>query len=135
MQRCTCDPVGMRRTLVIALALLTLCAPGVALAAGSSYVRDPLSNRLAQKPKTLAFRDVDLTGLRWTHWGWSKAIGRGKASVLLCEPSCAEGRRVRGTVRVVLRKRVAEGDRRVYQCIEARITRVPKAYSRISWQC
>jgi hypothetical protein len=125
----------MRRTFAVALALLVLCAPAAAQAAGSSYVRDPLTNRLAQKPKQLNFRDVDLSGLRWVHWGWSKAIGRGNANVLICEPSCAEGRRVRGKVRVVLRKRVAEGDRRVYQCIEGRITGVPKAYSRISWMC
>ena len=125
----------MRRTFALALALVALCVPTVAQAAGSSYVRDPLTNRLAQKPKTLSFRDVDLTSLRWTHWGWNKAIGRGNANVLICEPSCADGRRVRGKVRVVLRKRTTEGDRRVYQCIEARITGVPKAYSKISWQC
>jgi hypothetical protein len=124
----------MRRTFVLALLVLAVSAP-VAQAAGSSYVRDPLTNELAQKPKTLGFRDVDLSGLRWVHWGWGKAIGRGRANVLICEPSCADGRRVRGKVRVVLRKRVAEGDRRVYQCIEARITGVPKAYSKISWQC
>lgn len=124
----------MRRCILLALALLALAAP-VAAAAGKSYVRDPMSNELSQKPKQLSFRDVDLTGLRWIHWGHSRAIARGNASVLLCEPSCAEGRRVRGKVRVVVRKRVQEGDRRVYQCIEGRLTGVPKAYRRISWMC
>jgi hypothetical protein len=125
----------MRRTFVLALAVLAVSASSVSAAQAASYVRDPMTNRLAQHPKKLMFRDVDLTGLRWIHWGWSRAIARGNANVLVCEPSCAEGRRVRGKVRVVVRKRVREGDRRVYQCIEGRITGVPRAYSRISWMC
>jgi hypothetical protein len=130
-----CDPVRMRRTLVIALVAVAVSAPAASTAQAATYVRDPLTNRLAQRPSKLNFRDVDLTGLRWVHWGWSRAIARGNASVLLCEPSCAEGNRVRGKVRVVVRKRVREGSRRVYRCIEGRITGVPSAYSRISWMC
>ena len=122
------------RRICTALAVLFVFAPAVQ-AAEQSYVRDPLTNRLSQKPKKLSFRDVEVTGLRWVHWGWTRAIGRGTARVLVCEPSCADGRRVRGKVRIVLRKRVVEENRRVYQCIEGRITGVPRAYSRISWQC
>ena len=127
----------MRRSLIIALAVVAVAAPAasVAQAAEKSYVRDPLTNRLKQHPRTMNFRDVDMTGLRWIHWGWSRAIARGSASVLICEPSCAEGHRERGTVRLVVRKRVREGNRRVYQCIEGTITGVPRAYSRISWMC
>ena len=55
--------------------------------------------------------------------------------MLICEPSCADGHRERGKVRVVLSKRVVEGDKRVYRCIEGRIKGLPKAYSRISWRC
>lgn len=124
----------MRRAFLAALAVLAVSAPA-AQAAEKSYVRDPLSNRLAQKPKQLNFRDVDLSGLRWVHWGWSRAIARGNASVLICEPSCAEGHRERGKVRVVVRKRKREDGRLVYQCIEGRITGVPRAYARISWMC
>jgi hypothetical protein len=126
----------MRRSLVAALAVVAVSAPATsAQAAQKSYVRDPLSGKLAQHPKKLNFRDVDITGLRWVHWGWSRAIGKGRASVLVCEPSCADGRRVRGKVRIVVRKRVTEGDRRVYQCIEGRLTGVPSAYRRISLGC
>ena len=126
----------MRRSFSVALAAVVLgLVPGVAQSAEKSYVRDPLTSKLAQKPKRLNFRDVDLTSLRWVHWGWSKAIARGNANLLICEPSCAEGRRVRGKVRVVVSKRVTEGDKRVYQCIAGRITGVPRAYSRISWMC
>src|SRR5918995_1702424 len=126
----------MRRSFSVALAAVVLgLVPGVAQSAEKSYVRDPLTSKLAQKPKKLSFRDVDLTSLRWVHWGWSRAIARGNANLLICEPSCAEGRRVRGKVRVVVSKRVTEGDKRVYLCIAGRITGVPRAYSRISWMC
>lgn len=126
----------MRRSFSVALVAVVLgLVPGIAQSAEKSYVRDPLTSKLAQKPKQLNFRDVDLTSLRWVHWGWSRAIARGNANLLICEPSCAEGRRVRGKVRVVVSKRVTEGDKRVYQCIAGRITGVPRAYSRISWMC
>ena len=127
----------MRRSFVVALAALAVSgsAAGSAQAADPTYVRDPLTDRLAQKPKKLTFRDLDMTSLRWIHWGRSRAIARGNANLLICEPNCADGRRVRGKVRVVVRKRVQEGDRRVYQCIEGRITGVPRKYSRVSWMC
>ncbi|MBE2315781.1 hypothetical protein DVA67_007325 [Solirubrobacter sp. CPCC 204708] len=125
----------MRRTLAAALTVVAVSAPGIAHAAEKSYVRDPMTGRLAQKPRKVDFRDVNLTGLRWIHWGWTKAIARGNARVLVCEPSCADGYVVRGKVRLVVRKRVVEGDRRVYQCIEGRITGVPRSVSRISWMC
>jgi hypothetical protein len=127
----------MRRSFSVALAVLVAfsAVPSATQAAAKSYVRDPLTSKLAQKPQKLKFRDVDLTSLRWVHWGWSKAIARGNANLLICEPSCADGRRVRGKVRVVVSRRVTEVDKRVYQCIEGRITGVPRAYSRISWMC
>jgi len=125
----------MRRSLVVAVAAAVLCVPSLAQAADATYVRNPLTGRLAQHPRKLNFRDVDLTGLKWVQWGQTKAIGRGNASVLICEPSCADGHRVRGTVRLVLRKRVMDGNRRVYQCIDGTISGVPKAYSKISWGC
>jgi hypothetical protein len=124
----------MRRTLVIAVALLTLLAPA-AQAADPSYVRDPLTNRLHQRPSKINFRDVDITSLKWTHWGWTKAIAHGNANVLICEPSCADGRRVKGKVRVVVSKRVQDGNRRVYTCIKGTVSGVPKAYQRISFGC
>jgi hypothetical protein len=124
----------MRRTLIAALSAYAL-VPAVAQAADPVYVRDPLTSKLHQRPKQVNFSDADLTGLKWIHWGKAKAIGRGRASVLVCEPSCADGHRERGTVRVVLSKRTTDGDRRVYACIRATVKGVPKAYSKISWMC
>jgi hypothetical protein len=125
----------MRRFLVVAVLALATLVPSLAHAADPVYLRDPMTDRLAQHPRKVFFRDVDITGLKWIHWGRAKAIARGNASVLICEPSCAAGQRERGKVRLVARKRVMDGDRRVYRCIEGRITGVPKAYSRISWMC
>jgi hypothetical protein len=125
----------MRRCILVLVLALFAFAPSLAHAAEKIYVRDPLTNKAHQRPKTVSFRDVDLTGLKWIHWGNLRAIGRGKANVLICDTSCADGHRVRGTVRLVLRKRVMDGNRRVYQCIDGTISGVPKAYSKISWGC
>lgn len=124
----------MRRSLLVAVAVLLLFAP-VAQAADAVYLRDPLTNRLHQHPRKVNFRDVDITGLKWVHWGKWRAIARGNASVLICEPTCAAGHRERGKVRLVVSKRVMDGDKRVYQCLKGTLTGVPKAYSRISWGC
>jgi hypothetical protein len=125
----------MRRLIVLVLAVAAVWGPSAAQAADPVYVRDPISNRLHQHPGKLTFRDADLTRLKWIHWGRAKAIARGKASVLICEPNCAAGHRVRGKVRLVLSKRVTEDGKRVYRCIKGRLTGVPKAYSRISFGC
>jgi len=124
----------MRRSLAVAVAACAF-APSLAHAADPVYVRDPLTSKLHQRPHTVNFNDVDLTGLKWIHWGQAKAIGKGRANVLVCEPNCAGGHRDRGTVRLVLSKRSTDGGKRVYQCIKGTVKGVPKAYSRISWGC
>ena len=124
----------MRRSLAVAVAVCAL-APGVAHAADPLYVRDPLTNKLAQRPSKILFRDADLTSLSWRHWGWSRAIAHGKANVLICDPTCAGGHRVNASVRVVVSRRKTENGKRVYQCIRGTVSGVPRAYSRISWQC
>ena len=123
------------RAVVSAAVALAFAGPVAAQAAGASYVRDPLTNKLGQHPSKILFKDVDLTSLKWTHWGWSRAIARGQANVLICDPSCAEGHRVRTTARVVVSKRKTENGKRVYQCIRGTINGVAYPYNRISWQC
>jgi hypothetical protein len=124
------------RAVVFAAVALALGGPAVAAeAAGRTYVRNPLTNKLAQRPHTINFRDADLTSLKWTHWGWSRAIAHGKASVLVCTPNCAAGHRERGTVRLVLSRKQTENGKRVYQCIRGTISGVAPPNNRISWQC
>jgi len=124
----------MRRSLAVAVAVLAVSAP-IAQAADPVYVRDPLSNKLSQHPRKLSFSDVDMTGLKWIHWGQAKAIAKGKANVLICDPNCAGGHRETHKVRVVVSKRTTEDGKRVYRCIAGKVSGVPKAYSRISWMC
>jgi hypothetical protein len=107
----------------------------VAAAAGKVYVRDPLTGRLAQRPRTIAFSDVTITRLRWSHWGARAATARGRARVNLCDPSCAAGRTASGPIRVTVRHRVRGHGRRVYRCIEGTISGVPAAARRVSWMC
>jgi hypothetical protein len=126
----------MRRFLVVVvLAVAAVAGPGVAQAADPVYVRNPITNRLHQHPKRLDFRDVDMTSLKWIHWGKAKAIARGKANVLICDPSCGAGHREKGKLRLVLSKRADEGGKRVYQCIKGTITGVPRGYNKISFGC
>jgi hypothetical protein len=123
------------RAVVFAAVALAFAGPVAAQAAGASYVRDPLTNKLAQRPSKILFKDADLTSLSWSHWGWSRAIAHGKANVLICEPSCAGGHRVNASVRVVVSRRKTENGKRVYQCIRGTISGVSYPYNRISWQC
>lgn len=99
------------------------------------YVRDPLTNRLAQHPRTITFRDADLTRLRWSNWGAEQTTARGRARVLVCEPSCAEGHRVSGSVRLTLRRRAREDGQRIYRCVQGRVRGVPADVQRFSWNC
>jgi hypothetical protein len=123
------------RAVVFAAVGLVLAGPVAAQAAGASYVRDPMTNKLHQRPSKILFRDADLTSLSWKHWGWSRAIARGRVSVLICDPNCAAGHRVNTSVRVVVSRRKTENGKRVYQCIRGTISGVSYPYNRISWQC
>ena len=119
---------------VVAIAaILVVTLP--ARAASPVYVRDPFSIRLARHPRTIRFRDVDLTRLRWSNWGKTRATAKGRANVLVCDPTCADGRRIPGSAAVTVRRRGRQGTRLVYRCIEGRLTGVPAEVRRISWDC
>ena len=45
------------RAVVFAAVGLALAGPAATEAAGASYVRDPMSNKLHQRPSTITFRD------------------------------------------------------------------------------
>src|SRR5690349_7551562 len=123
------------RAVVFAAVGLALAGPVAAEAAGASYVRDPMSNKLHQRPSKITFRDSDLTSLHWSHWGWSRTIANGNANVLICEPNCAAGHRERHKVRLVVSQKKTENGKRVYQCIRGTISGLAYPYNRISWMC
>jgi hypothetical protein len=84
------------------------------LAAGQIAVVD-LSNRAGIEPATMDVnREQTLDALRWSGWGNPRATGRGKVDTLICDPTCATGRRERSTAVIVLSKPRRCGNRHFY---------------------
>jgi hypothetical protein len=74
------------------------------LAAGQIAVVD-LANRAGIEPAQLDVNaEQTLDGLRWSGWGNVSATGRGKVDTLVCDPTCATGRREQSTAVIVLSK-------------------------------
>jgi hypothetical protein len=91
-----------------------LAGAKAALAAGRIAVVD-LSNRAGVEPATMDVnREQTLDGLRWSGWGNASATGRGKVDTLVCDPTCATGRREQSTAVIVLSKPRRCGGRRFY---------------------
>ena len=107
------------------------------LAAGGIGVVD-LGNRAAIEPALMDVnREQRLEGLRWSGWGNTSATGRGEVDTLICEPTCATGRRERSTAVIVLSKPRRCGSRRfytrstmTYREPESGRTRAPDTYLR-----
>jgi hypothetical protein len=73
-----------------------------AIAAGRVAVVD-LANRAAVEPATMDVnREQTLASLRWSGWDTPSATGRGEVDTLVCEPTCATGRRERSRATIVL---------------------------------
>jgi hypothetical protein len=87
------------------------------LALLSVYAVDPLTRELKVKPRKLAFRDLEITDLRWKRWGRGVARGRGISRILTCEPSCAEGEAVTTATTVKLSRIREKGGKRRYSCM------------------
>jgi hypothetical protein len=84
------------------------------LAAGQIAVVD-LSNRAGIEPATMDVnREQTLDGVRWSGWGNPSTTGRGEVDTLVCDPTCATGRRERSTAVIVLSKPRRCGGRRFY---------------------
>lgn len=99
----------MKRTgLIAGLIIIALTAASV-LAFGKSYARDIytydceiLEQRPEQLTKYCADGGVYVYDIKWKRWGYNGAEGTGIYSENLCEPSCAEGRRVEEQVDIYL---------------------------------
>lgn len=99
----------MKRTgLIAGLIIIALTAASV-LAFGKSYARDIytydceiLEQRPEQLTKYCADGGVYVYDINWKRWGYNGAEGTGIYSENLCEPSCAEGRRVEEQVDIYL---------------------------------
>jgi hypothetical protein len=84
------------------------------LAAGRIAVVD-LSNRAGIAPATMDVnREQRLEAVRWSGWGNPSATGRGRVDTLICDPTCATGRRERSSAVIVLSRPRRCGGRRFY---------------------
>ena len=111
---------------VALLAALALVAPGAADAARPAYFKDPLDGSTRQRPAVITFRDLQLRGLRWTGWGSAKATAGGRVRMLVCQPTCADGRIVSGRAGVTVYRLQRHGARRYYTCVRARFAGLPR---------
>ena len=89
----------------------------VSSAATPTYYRLPLDDKLVVEPRRIEFKDLALTSITWTGWGAPTAIGRARASFLQCDPSCAEGKRIKTTARLRMFERKIRNRKRIYYCM------------------
>jgi hypothetical protein len=116
--------VRKRQLLTVGLTV-AVCSIGAVLssAATPTYYRLPLNDRLVVEPRRIEFKDLELTSITWTRWGGPTTAGRGRASSLQCDPSCAEGKRIKTTARLRMFKRKIRNGKRIYYCMTGTLAR------------
>ena len=99
----------MKRSVLIAGLIIIALTAGSVIAFGKSYARDIytydceiLEQRPEQLTKFCADGGVYVYDITWKSWGYNGAEGTGTYSQNLCEPNCAEGKRVEEQVDLYL---------------------------------
>ena len=99
----------MKRSGLIAGLIIIALTAGSVIAFGKSYARDIytydceiLEQRPEQLTKFCADGGVYVYDITWKSWGYNGAEGTGTYSQNLCEPNCAEGKRVEEQVDLYL---------------------------------
>lgn len=95
------------------------------------YYETPFG-RVVYKPKRIGFSDLMLTKIHWRLWNSRRALGRARARINTCDPSCAAGNIVRGTAKLRMFQRHREDGRRVYGCLRG-TTRANGETRRVQW--
>ena len=114
--------------LIVLLGALSADAGG----AEKVYYETPFG-QVVYKPKRIEFSDLTLTKIRWRHWNDRRSLGRGRARINTCEPSCAAGNIVRGRAKLrVFQRHRADDGRLVYGCLKG-TTRAAGETQRIQW--
>jgi hypothetical protein len=122
----------MARVAFLAVAaMFLLVASATAGAAEKTYYETPYG-QMAYTPTRIEFSDLTLTKIRWKHWNGRRSLGRGKARINTCDPSCGAGNIVRGTARLRVFQRHREDGRLVYGCLKG-TTRANGETQRVQW--
>ena len=100
-------------------------------AAEKVYYETPYG-QLAYEPKRIEFSDLTLTKIRWRHWNGRRSLGRGRARINTCEPSCGAGNIVRGSAKLRVFQRHRADGRLVYGCLKG-TTRAGGETRRVQW--
>jgi hypothetical protein len=117
--------------IVFAALLLAAAMTSTAVGAEKVYYQPPFGGPV-YKPKRIEFHDTILRKLHWRYWNSVRARGRGRARINTCVPNCANGKIVRGTVRLRMFGRHREGDRLFYRCMAGTARAEGKKY-RVAW--
>ena len=120
----------MTRAVILAVVLVGALSTSAG-AAEKVYYETPYG-QVAYKPKRIEFSDLTLTKIRWRHWNRRRSLGRGRARINTCVPSCAAGNIVRGSAKLRVFRRHREGERLVYGCLKG-TTRVNGETQRVQW--
>ena len=89
--------------------------------------------QVAYKPKRIEFSDLTLTKIRWRDWNSRRSLGRGRARINTCEPSCAAGNIVRGSAKLrVFERHRGDDVRLLYGCLKG-TTRAGGETRRVKW--
>jgi hypothetical protein len=95
---------------------------------------------LVQRPEQIMLTCADggmiVTDIKWQTWNTEEAIGSGTYSQNMCEPSCAEGKRVEVRVRLRLSKLFEYEGRNVLQNLDIKAVsgrELPNGSMGLSW--
>jgi len=93
-----------------------------------------------QQPEELMLTCADggmiVTNIKWQNWNTIEAIGSGTYSQNMCEPSCAEGKRVEVPVRLSLSELFEYKGRKVLKSLDIKAVggrELPNGSMGISW--
>jgi hypothetical protein len=122
----------MARVAILVVATMLLTVAGTTAGAAEKVYYETPYGQMAYKPKRIEFSDLTLTKIRWRHWNGRRSLGRGKARINTCDPSCGAGNIVRGTAKLRVFRRHREGGRLVYGCLKG-TTRAGGETRRVQW--
>ena len=123
----------MMRAAIVAVAVMLLGAVGAGAAGAEKVYYETPFGKVVYKPKRIEFSDLTLTKIRWRDWNSRRSIGRGRARINTCEPSCGAGNIVRGRAKLrVFQRHRAEDGRLVYGCLKG-TTRAGGETRRVQW--